>query len=351
MKVKKYTKHLIQSGSSIKQALSQLDQLAKDAIVFVVDEHKRLVGSLTDGDVRRGLLKGIEIQQPVDKIIQSNPKFLRKGESDIKKVISYREQNFKIIPVLDRQDVVVNVINFGELKSYLPIDVVIMAGGKGTRLRPLTENTPKPLLPVGDKPILEHNINRLAQFGIDDFWISVNYLGEQLENYFGNGSERNITIDYVWEDMPLGTVGAVSKIKNFGHEYVLITNSDILTDLNYENFFLYFLEHQADFAIVTIPYKVDIPYAVLETQNGMVKDFREKPTYTYYSNGGIYLLKRDLLERIPKNSFYNATDLMQDLIQNNFKVVSYPLNGYWLDIGKHEDYKQAQEDIKRIKFS
>lgn len=348
MQTNSYTKHLIKSGSTIKQALERLDKLAKDAILFVVDEEGKLIGSLTDGDVRRGLIKGIIISQRVDEIIQPNPRFLTKGERDIRKVIEYREQNFKIIPVLDKEGTVVNVINFGEIKSYLPVDVVIMAGGKGTRLRPLTEKTPKPLLPVGDKPILEHNINRLALFGIDDFWISVNYLGEQIETYFGNGDGKNITIKYVWEDKPLGTIGAVSKIANFEHDYILITNSDLLTDLNYEQLFVHFLSNDADFAVVTIPYKVDIPYAVLETDSGRVTDFREKPTYTYYSNGGIYLMKKTVLERLPKDSFYNTTDLMEDLIKNDYKVISYPLNGYWLDVGKHEDYKQAQEDIKHL---
>jgi dTDP-glucose pyrophosphorylase len=344
----KYQKHLLLSGTSITEALKRLNKLAKDAITFVVDEQQRLIGSLTDGDIRRGLLKGVEISQAVDDIIQPNPKFLRKGERDIQKVIEYRRQHFRILPVLDKHDVVVNVINFGELKSYLPIDVVVMAGGKGTRLRPLTENTPKPLLPVGNVPILEHNLNRLCLFGMDDYWFSVNYLGEQVEAYFGNGNDRNVHIDYVWEDKPLGTIGAVSKIKNFTHDYVLITNSDVLTDLNYEHLFVYFLEHGADFAVVTIPYKVDIPYAVLETKEGRVTDFREKPTYTYYSNGGIYLMKRSVLAHLPENAFYNTTDLMEDLIKKEYKVVSYPLNGYWLDVGKHEDYKQAQKDIKRI---
>lgn len=327
-----------------------LNKLAKDAISFVVDENDRLIGSLTDGDVRRGLINGAELDQPVDDIIQSNPRFIRKGDQDIQKVIEYRENDFKIIPILDHQDRIVNVINFGELKSYLPVDVVVMAGGKGTRLRPLTEETPKPLLKVGDKPILEHNIHRLSLFGMDDFWITVNYLGEQIEGYFGNGNLKNLNINYIWEDEPLGTIGSVSKIDNFIHDYVLVTNSDILTNLDYEDFFIRFIEEDADFAVVTIPYKVDVPYAVLETSNGHVMNFKEKPTYTYYSNGGIYLMKREVTEGIPKNSFYNTTDLMEELIAEGKKVLSYPLSGYWLDIGKPEDFEKAQEDIKTIKF-
>lgn len=348
--MRNFRDHLIQSGTSIKEALKQLDILAKDAILFVVDNTDALVGSLTDGDVRRGLLKGVTIDHPVNEIIQPNPRFIRKGEQNIEKVIEYREGNFRILPVLDKENKVVNVINFREVRSYLPIDAVIMAGGRGERLRPLTDTVPKPLLKVGSKAIMEHNVDRLSLYGIDDFWFSVKYLGEQIEQYFGNGAERNINIQYVWEDSPLGTIGAVSKIDNFDHDYILVTNSDLLTNLDYENFFLDFISKDADFAVVTIPYQVNVPYAVLETNQGSIKSFKEKPTYTYYSNGGIYLMKKTVLQYLPKNSFFNATDLMEKLIAENKKVISYPLVGYWLDVGKHEDFEKAQQDIKQIKF-
>lgn len=348
--MRNFRDHLIKSGVTIKQALIKLDILTKDAILFVVDENDFLIGSLTDGDVRRGLLKGVVIDDQVSTIIQSNPRFIKKGDRDIKKVIEYREKNFRILPVLDKDDKVVNIINFRESKSYLPIDAVIMAGGRGTRLQPLTDKTPKPLLRVGQKPIMEHNVDRLTSFGIDDFWFSVKYLGEQIETHFGNGKDKNINIEYVWEDSPLGTIGAVSKIDNFEHDYILLTNSDILTNLDYEDFFLDFLNKDADFAVVTIPYIVNIPYAVLETSNDQIVSFKEKPTYTYYSNGGIYLMKRSVLEYLPKNTHYNATDLMEKLIKENKKIVSYPLSGYWLDVGKHEDFEKAQKDIKRIEL-
>jgi NDP-sugar pyrophosphorylase family protein len=178
----------------------------------------------------------------------------------------------------------------------------------------------------------------------------VKYLGEQIEAHFGNGSQRNIIIDYVWEDEPLGTIGAVSKITNFAHDYVLVMNSDLLTNLDYEHFYIDFIKQDADFAVVTIPYKVSVPYAVLETSNGEIRSFKEKPTYTYYSNGGIYLMKKEVLDYLPKENHFNATDLMEKLINENRKVVSYPLLGYWLDIGKHEDFAKAQIDINNIKF-
>jgi dTDP-glucose pyrophosphorylase/mRNA-degrading endonuclease RelE of RelBE toxin-antitoxin system len=348
--MRSYNEHLILIGSKIKKALEILDVLAQDAILFVVDNNDRLIGSLTDGDVRRGLLNNFTIEEKIDEIIQLNPRYIFKGENNLEKIIQYREEDFRIIPVLDDSHKVVNVINFRNIKSYLPIDAVIMAGGRGQRLQPLTDSTPKPLLKVGDKPIMEHNLDRLVKYGIDDFWVSVNYLGEQIESYFGTGIKKNVNIKYIWENEPLGTIGAVSKIENFEHEYILITNSDLLTNVDYEHFFLEFIKEEADLAVLTIPYQVNIPYAVLETKDSKIKSFKEKPTYTYYSNGGIYLMKKEVLKYIPNNKFYNATDLMEELIKNDLKLISYPFSGYWLDVGKHDDFEKALIDINNIKF-
>ena len=179
-----FSEHLILIGSSLKQALELLNKLSQDAILFVVDSNNILIGSLTDGDIRRGILNNFKVENSIDEIIQKTPKFILKGEDDIQKIIKYRDENFRVIPVLDNENRVVNVINFRNLKSYLPIDAVIMAGGRGQRLMPLTEVTPKPMLKIGDKPIIEHNLDRLALFGIDDFWISINYLGDQIETHF-----------------------------------------------------------------------------------------------------------------------------------------------------------------------
>jgi dTDP-glucose pyrophosphorylase len=345
-----FTSHLILTKKTIKEGLKQLTNLGIDAIIFVVDESNKLIGSITDGDVRRGLINGISIEQPIDDLIRNKPKFIRKGDNDLKKIISYREENLKILPILDAQDKVINILNFRHLHSYLPIDAVIMAGGRGIRLSPLTDSVPKPLLLVGEKTIIEHNLDRLSFYGVSDFWITINYLGNQISDKLGNGENRNITINYINENSPLGTIGSVSKIKNFKHEYVLVTNSDILTNLNYEDFFIQFLKNDADMGVVTIQYQVKIPYAVIETNNDFVVNFKEKPTYTYYSNGGIYLFKKKILELIPDNVFYNATDLMEVLISKTKKVFSYPLLGYWLDIGNFEDYEKAKNEVKSINF-
>ena len=345
-----FEKHLVVLETSIKDCLSKLNQLGSDAILFVIDENKKLKGSLTDGDVRRGIINGLSLEDNVSHFIQLNPKSIQRGNYNIHEIIEFRNDGYKIIPVIDQYGKIVKTVNFRFLKSYLPIDVVIMAGGRGERLRPLTDSIPKPLLQVGEKSIIKHNLDRLLSFGIDDFWISIRYLGEQIEEQIGDGSNENVKINYINEDSPLGTIGSVSKILNFEHDYVLVTNSDILTNLDYEQFFLDFIDSNADFSVATIPYNVNVPYAILETTNKIIKSFKEKPTYTYFANAGIYLMKKEIINEIPKNQPYNATDLLDYLIKNNFNVRSFPLRGYWLDIGKHDDYSKAQEDINYIKF-
>lgn len=344
-----YSKHLIQRGSKIKSALAQLNELAADAILFVVDTDNHLLGSMTDGDVRRGFLRGLTFDNAVEEFIQPNPKFFVKGEYSISQVIDYRKKGFRIVPVVDKDKRVVNVINFRFLKSYLPLHAIVMAGGRGERLKPLTDTVPKPLLPVGGKPIIEHNIDRLVSYGIENFTISVRYRGKQIEDFLKDGSSKNVHIDYVWEEEPLGTIGAVRTIKNLNHETILLTNSDLLTSIDYEDFYFDFLRSEAALSVATIPYLVKVPYAVLETDENSVLSFKEKPTYTYYSNAGIYLIKREALEMIPEG-FFNATDFMEMLLAKGMKINSYPVRSYWLDIGNPEDYAKAQHDINHISF-
>ena len=344
------SKYLISKVQTIKSALERLNILGVDAILFVVDEDNKLLGSLTDGDVRRGLIKGLSIESAVTEFIQQNPKSIERDLFNLTKIIALREGNFKIVPILD-SGVVIDVLNFRKQRSFLPIDAVIMAGGKGTRLLPLTADTPKPLLLVGGKPIIEYNVDRLAYFGLKKQFISINYLGEQLQSYFGDGSERSLQIKYISEHRPLGTFGALASIVDeIKNDYVLVMNSDLLTNIDFEEFYLDFITSGADLAVATIPYEVNIPYAVMETNKNQVLSFQEKPTYTYYSNGGIYLMKKEVLSLVPENSFYNATDLMDELIKLGKKVQSFPILGYWLDVGKHEDFKKAQSDIKLLKL-
>lgn len=342
----KYKHHLILSGSSIKEALALLNTLSQDAIIFVVNADEKLLGALTDGDIRRGFLKGFDTLSKIDSIIEKKPKYIYLNEINLTKIISFRENGYKIIPIVNEKLQILDLINFRKVRSYLPIDAVIMAGGEGKRLRPLTNKTPKPLLKIGEKTIIEHNLDRLSSFGIEDFWISINYLGEKIEKHLNYDSR----IRFIKEDKPLGTIGAITKIKKFRSEYILLTNSDLLTNIDYEKFFKDFIDHDSDFAVLTIPYKINIPYAVLETLNGKVESFKEKPSYTYQSNGGVYLMKKKVLELIPNNTFFNATDLLEKLIDNNYKVISFPFTGYWLDIGMHDDFERAQKEINTINF-
>ena len=346
--MRNFKEHIISNVATLKRALAALDRLGSDAILFVVDDDNKLIGSLTDGDVRRGLLKGKSLEESVLHYIQPHPKSVNKTDYSLSEIIKLRGQYFKVLPVLDADKRIINVINFRYQKSYLPLDALLMAGGRGSRLRPITDTVPKPLLKIGNKAIIDHNIDRLRAFGIDDFHISVRYLGKQLEEHLNNRTLNGTKLNFVWEEEALGTLGAASLIDSFHHDYVLITNSDILTTLDYEDFFLDFLKKDADMSVATIPYQVDIPYAVMETKAYQVVSFKEKPTYTYYSNGGIYIVKRELLNRIPKNSFYNATDLMEQLIKDGGRLISFPIRQYWLDIGKPEDFEKAQSDIKHL---
>jgi len=342
--------NLANINTSVNDALKKLDDLGSDAILFIIDDNIRLLGSLTDGDLRRGFIKGLTLHDELSKFMQTRTKYIEKGNYDLNELLKLRENLYQVIPIVNGDKQIINIINFRYKKSYLPIDAVIMAGGRGERLRPLTDILPKPLLKVGSKPIIEHNIDRLSAYGIEDIWISLKYLGEKIQEYFKDGSPKSLKIDYVWEEKPLGTAGAISLINNFKHDHVLLMNSDLLTNIDFEEFFIYFQSQNADFAVACIPYEVSIPYAVMEIDGKTITGFKEKPSHTHYINAGIYLMKREITNLIPDNSFYNATDLMEDLIRDGKKVISYPLIGYWLDIGKHEDYKRAQIDIESLKL-
>lgn len=343
-------KHLLSENASISEALIKINDLPQDGILLVHNEKNELVGSVTDGDIRRGLIKGCELNAPIRDVLQAHPKFVRKSENAVKKLIDLREKGFRIIPILeDDSDRIIGVLNFRLRHSYLPIEAVIMAGGEGQRLRPLTEKTPKPLLLIGEKPIVEYTIDRLEKYGINRLWLSVNYLAEQLQE-FAQNKVTEMEINLVKEIRPLGTIGSISLIDSFEKDAILLSNSDLLTNVDYEDFYLDFMESGADLSVVTIPYKVEIPYAVMEVSNGNILDFKEKPTYTYYSNGGIYLFKKEMLQFIPKEEVFSATDFMSKLIENGKIVRSFPHHGYWLDIGRHDDFKRAQEDIKLFDF-
>jgi dTDP-glucose pyrophosphorylase len=340
---------IIPKNASLKEALIKLDANPKMQTLIVEDNNK-VIGTITDGDIRRGFINGLTNNDSIDKFMLTSFTFLKKGKYEADKLKIIKEKGLKVIPVLNKDGSLFEIINFNEVKTILPIDAVIMAGGVGSRLMPLTKDTPKPMLKINGKPIMEYNVDLLKSYGIKNLNLSVKYLKEIIEGYYKDGSDRDMNISYVTEDEPLGTIGAVKQIKNFKNDYILVMNSDLLTNINLEEMFEDLTNDSADMIIATTDYKVQIPYGVVESKGNRIKALKEKPTYTYYSNAGIYIFKRSLVDLIPSHTFFNATDFLEKLISENKKVLHYPIKGYWLDIGKHVDFEKAQKDVHSITF-
>ncbi|MUU78130.1 sugar phosphate nucleotidyltransferase [Winogradskyella endarachnes] len=233
---------------------------------------------------------------------------------------------------------------------YQKLDVVIMAGGKGNRLMPLTQNTPKPLLKIGHKPIIEYNIDLLASQQIKEINISVNYLKEQIIDYFKTNNPHQINFNFITESKSLGTIGALKLMKNLYNDYILVMNSDLLTTINFEALFNQFLSNKSDALIATVPYNIKVPHDIIETKKGLVTNLKPKHNYTYNLNAGIYLFKRQCIDFIPDDTFFDATDLIKILLTNGKQISNYSISEYWLDIGSPEDFKKAQNDIKNLKL-
>lgn len=340
---------MISEKSAIKDALVAINGIKHDCeALIVVNADQKMVGTLTDGDIRRGLISGAELADNIEKIMHRDFKFVKQEEYDVKHLKELRDKRILFIPILDEQYHVVDVINLNKFKSHLPLDAVLMAGGKGVRLRPLTETTPKPLLPVGGKPIIDYNIESLMENGVKHISVTVNYLHEQLEEHFAE-PKNGVKIECIKEPQFLGTMGATQFVPKFYNDVVLVMNSDLFTNIDYEDFYLHFKEHDADMSVAAVPYSVSVPYGIFELDGRNIKGVKEKPVYNYFANAGIYLIKRELLENMPKNTFYNATDLMNDAVAAGKTVIRYPIMGYWLDIGSHEEYQKANELVKHIK--
>jgi len=341
---------LIHKNKNLVEGLQRLNELRNLSrlILFVVDDKDRVVGSVTDGDIRRSIIAEQNLQKTLGEI--ANPDFKRLYQKDTYQSFEkYRKSDIKILPILNQEGKMVDLIDLEYTKAQLPLEAVIMAGGRGKRLSPLTDTVPKPMLRLGDKPIIEHNIDRLISFGIKKIYISVKYLGQQIVDYLGDGSQKGISIEYVWEDEPLGTAGALALINDLSTEHILLMNSDLFTNVNFESLYLKLTNERADMAVASTEYKVDIPYAVFETQEGRVTNFREKPSFIYHSNAGIYILKRSLIAKIEKGKYCDITDVMERLVAEGGKLVYDPIIGYWIDIGKTVDYEHAQEFIKHLK--
>jgi len=343
------SKYTISVNAPLMDVLMKIDQLPSVQTVFVFNEENQIIGTITDGDIRRGLINGLTIETPIEQYLCKNFHFIEQEINNFDKLKVFREKKLKVVPLLTKQRKLVKIIDFTSAKSILPVDAVIMAGGKGTRLHPLTNNTPKPLLKIGGKEIISYNFDRLLQYGVTRQYVSVNYLSEQIKSFCKDYNE-NIKFRLINEAEYLGTAGALSLINDFYNDTILLMNSDILTNIDYEDFYKTFIEKNADIMVASIPYQVSLPYAIFDSDNRVVKSFKEKPSYTYYANAGIYLIKKEILSIIPKAKFLDATDLMELIIKSNKKLIHYPIRGYWLDIGNHDDYDKAQKDIAHIDF-
>lgn len=341
--------HIISKDIVLLDALSRINDVAPDPLVlFVLDDENRMVGTLTDGDSRRALIAGASVNDRVEKIMHRNFNYMKVEDiDDVKEIKRQRELKMRLVPVLDKDMHIVDIINLERYKTRLPIDAVLMAGGKGERLRPLTEKTPKPLLKVGNKAIIDHNIDRLIDYGVKHISVTVNYLKEQLEEHFKE-PHNGVQVFTVREPKFLGTIGSIKFVKEFYNDTILVMNSDLFTNINYEDFYLHFIEHDAEMSVAAVPYTVSVPYGIFDLQGRDIQGLIEKPTYNYYANAGIYLIKRRTLDEIPNDTSFNATDLIEKLISEGKKVIRFPLNGTWIDIGNPQEYQKANELVKHL---
>ena len=343
--------HIISQDLSLMRALERINQITDNnpLVLFAIDSNSAMRGTLTDGDVRRALIKGVGVDAPIAEVMHRDFNFLRRGVNDGVEDIHYqRELKMRLVPILDEDNHICEIINLERYITKLPIDAVLMAGGKGERLRPLTEKTPKPLIKVGDKCIIDYNIDRLLSYGLNHISVTVNYLGDQIEEHFQE--ERDgVKIVTVREPKYLGTIGSIKFVETFYNDTVLVMNSDLFTNIDFEDFFLHFCQHDADMSVAAVPYVVKVPYGVFNLEGREIKGVTEKPTISYYANAGIYLIKRKLLDLIPDDIFFNATDFMDKLIEQGYKVIRYPISGYWLDIGQHDELARAREMAKHLK--
>lgn len=342
--------HYIGQSITLLDALKTICSLPPEPLVlFVMDEDNRMVGTLTDGDSRRALIAGASVNDKVEKVMHRNFNYMKAEDVvDVKEIKRQKEMKMKLVPVLDENRHIIEIINLEKYSTRLPIDAVLMAGGKGERLRPLTEKTPKPLLPVGGKAIIDHNIDRLISNGVKHINVTVNYLGEQLEEHFSE-PRGEVLVHTVREPKFLGTIGSIKFVKEFHNDTILVMNSDLFTNINYEDFYLHFKEHNAEMSVAAVPYTVSVPYGIFDLKGRDIQGLIEKPTYNYYANAGIYLIKRRALDEIPDDTFFNATDLIEKLISDNKKVIRFPLNGTWIDIGNPQEYQKANELVKHLK--
>jgi dTDP-glucose pyrophosphorylase len=343
--MKSIEKVKLTKDSTIKEAMKAIDQGAMK-IAIVVAEDGTLIGTLTDGDIRRGLLNGLSMDSCVEPVVHTNPLVAYVNESKEKILAKTLGKKIYHLPVLDKDAKVVGVEDIDTLLSSKEKTnkVVLMVGGLGTRLRPLTHDVPKPMLKVGNRPILETIILNFKEYGFSNIILSVNYKAEIVKEHFGDGSEFGVNIEYVHESQRMGTAGALSLMKDRLQESFFVMNGDLLTNVNFEHFLNFHLENSSSATMAVREYQQQIPFGVVNQDNGEIKSIVEKPKQCYYVNAGIYVLEPEILEYIPQNRFYDMPTLFEDLIKAEKKPISFPIHEYWLDIGQMKELEQARDE-------
>lgn len=340
--------------SSLRTAMVCIDRGTK-GIALVVDEQRRLIATLTDGDLRRAVLGGMNLDLPIATLLGKIRSQRKHGpitlpiDSAKKAIIAeMRARAIRQIPLVDEQGRVIELAVLDELvgEPHGPVHAVVMAGGYGKRMLPLTADTPKPMLRVGDRPLIERLVQQLKQAGISRVNISTHYKAEQISAHLGNGEAFGIEVGYVSEDHPLGTAGGLSLIS--GDDPLLVINGDILTALDFRSLLNFHFEHGAEMTVAVREYLLDVPYGVVETDGVNVTAITEKPTVKLFVNAGIYLVSSSARNLIPSSQPFDMPQLIDLLVKRGGKIISFPIWEYWLDIGRHEDYERAQKDVQQI---
>ncbi len=344
--------HIISTEATLRDALRMLNDLSGRVMtLFAIDSDGVMRGTVTGGDLRRAMLRGEGIQSPVSAAMHTDFRSLRDGHDDVMAIRQCRNLGIKLLPKLDSDGRIVSVLDLSKCRTELPVSAIVMAGGKGERLRPLTANTPKPMLEVGGKPIIDYNIEALLACGIDNIYITVNYLADSIERHVASMPEWKGKVTCVREPMPLGTIGSASLAPLPAEGCSIVTNSDILTTISYEDMYLHHTSRGADITIAAIPYQVSVPYAILtvdSSDESRVTGLSEKPSYSFFANAGIYIFPNSMLRSLPADRRTDATDLIESAIADGKTVTYYPINGTWIDIGSPVDFKHAAELMKSV---
>lgn len=334
--------HIIDIHATILQALEQLNALTDGVMTLIVtDREGHVSGTVTDGDIRRALLGGATLQTPVEEAAHKD--FSSVGpDTPVDRIKQARLKGIRLLPVIDNAGKLVDTLDLTKVETILPLSAILMAGGKGERLRPLTLTTPKPLLEIDGMPIIDYNVRNLSRAGITDVTVTTRYLASQIIDHFSK-PVFGIDVKCVVEENPLGTIGAASLISRSDEGDTLVMNSDLLTTLSLEEMFLLHKTEKADVTIAAIPYSVSVPYAILATDGREVRSLEEKPTYSYYANAGIYIFSNRLLNSILPGMPTDAPELIEKAISEGGKVVFFPIDGTWIDIGSPADFHHAEE--------